>query len=309
MKQRSVAVVIPCWNAEKFISRAIQSVFDQHLPEVEVIAIDDGSTDGTLQIIRSYAHQIRWETGRHRGAAAARNRGLSLVTSDYVLFLDADDYLDPQSLLYWVDSAENADVVFGPFAFEWDGERNSRSGEWRGRSTREEIIEDWLTMHFTATCAVLWRTSFIRSIGGWNESIKRMDDGELSLRALIDGARVANCKKGLGIYTQHDSTARVSCKVGRDIVENDLEVYRSLRERAKACGIGYIEPKFGPAYYHIAWHAFSHGWDDLGQLALCEARRLGFRGHIGSVTHQLSSTVLGLRNKIRLRAFLKRYIA
>ena len=136
-----------------------------------------------------------------------------------------------------------------------------------------------------------------------------MDDGELALRALIDGARIANCREGLGVYVQHESAGRITRRVGRDIVEQDMDIYRSLRERAKARGLGFIEPAFGPAYYHVAWHAFSHGWDDLGRLALREARHLGFRGHVGSRIHKASAKILGLRNKIRLRAFLKRHVA
>ena len=92
MASPSAAVVIPCWNAENFVAGAIQSALDQHYPSLEIIAIDDGSTDGSLDIIRSFAG-VGWETGPNRGACIARNRGLALTAAEYVLVLDADDYI------------------------------------------------------------------------------------------------------------------------------------------------------------------------------------------------------------------------
>src|SRR5262245_12624798 len=91
----SIAVIIPCWNAEKYMSRAIQSALDQDYPSLEIIAVDDGSTDNSLEIIRSFGERIRWQTGSNRGACAARNSGLAIANSTYVMFLDADDELGP----------------------------------------------------------------------------------------------------------------------------------------------------------------------------------------------------------------------
>jgi len=95
MTDPDLSVVIPCYNAEKWIARAIESVLVQDGPNLEIMVVDDGSTDGSLEIITSFGDRIRWVSGGNHGASAARNRGLSLSASDYVLFLDADDYLVP----------------------------------------------------------------------------------------------------------------------------------------------------------------------------------------------------------------------
>lgn len=88
-----VSIIIPCFNAEKYVARAIQSALDQTYPDCEVIVIDDGSTDKSLDVIKSFGERIRWETGPNRGGCEARNRGIELARGDWIQFLDADDLL------------------------------------------------------------------------------------------------------------------------------------------------------------------------------------------------------------------------
>lgn len=93
-----VSVIIPCYNAERWVAEAIQSCLDQTYSPIEVIVIDDGATDRSLEVIKSFGQRIRWETGPNRGGNCARNRGLALSKGQYVQFLDADDYLLPEKL-------------------------------------------------------------------------------------------------------------------------------------------------------------------------------------------------------------------
>ena len=95
MTQPLVSVLIPCFNAEKYIADAIQSALDQDYPNIEVIVMDDGSTDASLSVIRRFESdsRFRWETGPNRGGNAARNRLIALASGEFVQFLDADDLL------------------------------------------------------------------------------------------------------------------------------------------------------------------------------------------------------------------------
>ncbi len=93
-----VSIVIPCFNAERWVGEAIQSALDQTYSNKEVIVIDDGSTDRSLDVIRSFGPSIRWETGPNRGGCAARNQGLDLARGALIQFLDSDDLLHVDKL-------------------------------------------------------------------------------------------------------------------------------------------------------------------------------------------------------------------
>src|SRR5437868_11251554 len=93
-----VSILIPCYNAERWVAQAIESALSQTWPEKEVIVVDDGSTDGSLDVIKRFGHLIQWETGPNRGANPTRNRLLELAEGDWLQYLDADDYLMPRKI-------------------------------------------------------------------------------------------------------------------------------------------------------------------------------------------------------------------
>ncbi len=301
-----ISVVIPSHNAEGWIQRAINSVIDEHRSAIEVIVIDDGSSDRSVDVIRSFGNQIRWEGGPNRGACAARNRGLALSRGEFVLFLDADDYVESGSLQQWAGAAQDseADLVIGPFDYETDGVRTGGQGA-RPLATGAEILQEWLKGWYTPPCAVLWRRTFLQSIGGWNNEAPRNQDGELILRGLISGAKVHVASRGRGIYVQHDSDKRISRRGGYKILSWQLASLRSLWTLAQARGKREAGLAFANAFYRLAYESFATGVDDVGHAALLEARQLGLKGHIGTPTHRLLAHALGLRRKLRLTGLIK----
>jgi glycosyltransferase involved in cell wall biosynthesis len=98
----SFSVLIPTYNRELLLKRAIDSVLQQSHSEYELIVIDDGSTDGTAEVVRSYSAQvgsrIRYEWQTNNGKSVALNRGLAVASADWVAFLDSDDYWAPNKL-------------------------------------------------------------------------------------------------------------------------------------------------------------------------------------------------------------------
>src|SRR5688572_9339592 len=93
-----VSIIIPCFNGKNFVGEAILSALSQNYSNKEVIVVDDGSTDGGLQEIRSFGNAIRWESGPNRGGCVARNRGIELAEGEFIQFLDADDALFSRKL-------------------------------------------------------------------------------------------------------------------------------------------------------------------------------------------------------------------
>lgn len=99
----SVSVIIPAYNAEPLLGRAIESALGQKLSPHEVIVIDDGSTDGTAAAAKSFGDRIVYLEQANQGQGAARNAGLQVATGRFIAFLDADDYWDPRFLRAAVD--------------------------------------------------------------------------------------------------------------------------------------------------------------------------------------------------------------
>lgn len=96
--QPEVSVVIPCYNAEKYLRQAIDSVFAQTYSNLELIVVNDGSTDKSGAILASYGDRIRVIHQQNQGLSAARNVGIASALGEYVAFLDADDYWQPDKL-------------------------------------------------------------------------------------------------------------------------------------------------------------------------------------------------------------------
>jgi glycosyltransferase involved in cell wall biosynthesis len=298
----STTVVIPCYNAEDFISRSIQSVLNQDGENVEIVVIDDGSTDKSLDAIKSFGGRVRWVTGPNCGAATARNRGLELGSSEFILFLDADDYIQPDSVREWVAQGSDADIVLGP----WVAEIGGRIGAPQlPDKDAVSIRGGWLSGTFTAPCSVLWRRAFLCGIGGWNSKAVRNDDGELMIRAILKGARVAAVPRGLGVYVQHDSPGRVSKGSSREAVSSLLSCSEELWALAQAEGYVWLRQSFAMQFYVWAGEAFACGFDDIGQRALCRARELGLKGHPGSFSHRTLVQILGLKNKSRFARMVR----
>ncbi len=117
MSDTKISIIVPCYNVEKYLARCLDSLIAQTFPDIEIICIDDKSTDRTLEILHSYAQHDNRITvidfPENRGVAAARNIGLHRARGQYVGFIDPDDYIDADfyEKLYNKIESTNADLV------------------------------------------------------------------------------------------------------------------------------------------------------------------------------------------------------
>ncbi len=118
--QIKVSVVMPIYNAFDYLRPALDSIIDQTLKEIEIICIDDGSTDRSLDIVKKYQEadkRIRIVTENNAGVSTARNKGIVRTKGEYIIFLDADDFYEPTLLekLYNLATEKELDIAFSKF--------------------------------------------------------------------------------------------------------------------------------------------------------------------------------------------------
>nr|VFJ66050.1 MAG: Glycosyl transferase family 2 [Candidatus Kentron sp. FM]VFJ66532.1 MAG: Glycosyl transferase family 2 [Candidatus Kentron sp. FM] len=208
-QQPLVSIIIPCWNAEAFIGEAIESALAQTYPNVEVIVIDDGSTDGSLDVIRSYGERIRWVTGENRGGGAARNRGIELARGELVQFLDADDALSPNKLTLQVPVAleSTAELVYCDYRTV-DSQGNPIAGLQAPVTVSDDSVCFILANYGLATsCLLHWRET-LQQIGGFRPALRCSQERDLHLRLACAGARFRHLKETL--FTVRDVPGSVS---------------------------------------------------------------------------------------------------
>lgn len=200
-----VSILIPCFNAERWIRQAIESALAQTWSNVEVIVVDDGSTDSSVDVIASFAGRIRWETGPNRGGNIARNRLLALATGEWLQYLDADDYLLPGKIecqAAFLQSHRDVDVLIGPVLLE----HVSADGSTHREPWPIPVPHDpWILLarwYLPQTGAPLWRKQAILDVGGWKPDQPRCQEHELYLRLLMGEKRFAYSACDGAIYRQ-----------------------------------------------------------------------------------------------------------
>lgn len=289
-----VSIIVPCYNAERWVDRAVRSALSQDYPHKEVIVVDDGSTDGSLSVIRSFGDRIRWEGGPNRGACAARNRGLDLASLDYVIFLDADDYMEGNLVGGLVSAASSnaAALAFATLVRESPEGIRAPPLSYPSDSTATELLLGWLKGECIGNGATIWRREFLISVGGWNEGVMQGQDVELVIRALLTGPSIAFASEGALIYYDHGSENRISRRVSEPILRNRLWFMEALAQSAGQQA-EELRGAFANELYNLAKRAATLRYHEVSDEALSVARRLGLRGHPGSLAWRLACRILG----------------
>ena len=231
-----VSILIPCYNAERWIARAIESALAQTWPNKEVIVVDDGSTDGSLEVIRSFDGRVRWESGPNRGGNAARNRLLQLARGDWVQYLDADDYLRSAKLerqLQVLREYPDCDVICGPTAWE-----RLQNGE---LVCTDETIpaprDPWVLLakwRLPQTGGPLWRRAALEHVGGWRVDQPCCQEHELYLRLLASGRKFEFSDECLAVYCDSEDATRVTRKIPGEVDRQRLIIFDRMEETLTA---------------------------------------------------------------------------
>lgn len=284
-----VTIGIPCFNAEIWITQAVQSALDQTHPNLQIIVVDDGSSDRSVEHLKAFGDRIELVQQDHAGGNRARNEILQRARGEWLQYLDADDYLMPGKIARQLAEADaEADVLYSQVVVEEHGEQSLSLLD-----PSLDLYSRWITWQLPQTGGCLWKRASLQVLGGWNEAMACCQEHELYLRALQADLTFVHTPSSLAVYriwsqetvcrrdprqlltirteliermvewlkatgrwteTHAAETGRIFFEMSRGLAQQDLaEASRFHRER-KASGSIRLSGKAAPLPYRLAYH-------------------------------------------------------
>lgn len=216
MAQPTVSIVIASYNCASYISETLHSVLAQTLNDIEIIVVDDGSSDATPNIVSGLGPPVRLITQTNAGVCAARNRGIREAQGRYICLMDHDDYWFPDKLEHQVSMLEahpETGVVYSAFTL-WH--RDAAHNEFPDPASLDDHIDPhqidpdysgWVYHQFLLDCWMLTSTAMFRpevftNCGGFDESLPYSEDWDLWLR-ISQKYPFIKLRRSTTLYRQH----------------------------------------------------------------------------------------------------------
>ena len=214
-----VSIIIPVYNAEKYLADTLTSAINQTWPDKEIIVIDDGSTDNSLAIIETFEDKgVKVYTQANKGASAARNLGLKMAKGDYIQFLDADDLLSTDKIEAQLNELTGYPGYLGLCGIVYfkDGtspDAQTVKHEWTAKGSNDPA--DFIVNLYGGSLIGpeyggmiqpnSWLTprAVIDKAGFWNEELTLDDDGEFFCRVILASKGIAYSSRGINYYRKY----------------------------------------------------------------------------------------------------------
>lgn len=250
------SIVIPCYNAQKWIAAAIESCLHQTYSPIEIIVIDDGSSDNSLEIVKRYGDRIRWETGPNQGGNYARNRGFALSQGDYIQFLDADDILLPEKIEQQVRCFEEtqADVVYSDWRYQFhQPDQKIELGDIKVCGPKQDFFEELLSnKRWIPIICTLFTREIVERSGGWDEELEAAQDRDFLILTAFAGAKFAYSPGCHSLYRRYGNVT-VSSQSKMRWLDNHCTVMRKTENRLLQLGnlSLHYRQALAKAYYNM----------------------------------------------------------
>lgn len=202
----AVSILIPVYNAAPWVGAAIESALAQTAPNVEVVVLDDGSTDGSMKVIRSFAGRVRIEQQPNAGQNVSRNRLSVLSGGDWLVYLDADDELAVDAIERKLELISGADAVYGTMHLQRYRGHDHIATESFTAQQYEDAFAAGFHWKYPNTSSFMFRRSAVVQVGGWNESIRSCTDYDLYFRLLLEGKRFVAAPASVSVYRYWSAT-------------------------------------------------------------------------------------------------------
>jgi glycosyltransferase involved in cell wall biosynthesis len=196
----TVSAIIPAYNAARTVGRAVESCLNQTCPPIEVLVVDDGSTDGTANVVADFGASVRLERKTNGGPAAARNYAAQFARGDWLGFLDADDRWLPRKLEKQLTLATSDDVAIIQTLMRGSPDDKIPPEVFPPEVTFSELWE----ANLVGTSSVIIRRSAFERLGGFNEDPQLIssEDYHLWLRVAAAGGRILTYPEPLTEWTR-----------------------------------------------------------------------------------------------------------
>ena len=284
-----VSVVMPCFNGERWILDALESCALQTYPALEVVVVDDGSTDRTSEMVARFQREhgahlpVTLVRQTNQGPVAARNRGLRQASGVYLQWLDADDLLQPHKIsdhVQFLQDQTNVDAVYGDWVLSYAASNGRRHTERRVRPYFKDFLIDHISGKWAPSHAFLSRRS-ARLSWAWQQdhdrSIHGVEDHLYWITWALRGAffhyapsrDCAVYRRGLG----GDSPWRSQ----RNLLQASVNMHHSLHLQLAAAGLledSTICRALARSYVELAWTAYTVGERSSGKAAVQAAATL-----------------------------------
>jgi len=204
-----ISIVVPSYNQGQFIGDTIDSILAQDIDGIEILVMDGGSTDQTVDVLRRYGDRIQWVSERDKGQSDAINKGMSRVRGDILAYLNSDDRYVPGTLLLVLDTFQkrlDADIIYGDINYI-DSQGNLIR---RGRTIDFDYNVFRYDYDFICQPASFWRRSVIERIGMMDLSLRYHMDYDFFMRAAVAGCRFHHLRCPLADFRFHGESKTVN---------------------------------------------------------------------------------------------------
>ncbi|SDC82721.1 Glycosyl transferase family 2 [Algoriphagus faecimaris] len=316
MKKPIVSIVIPVYNKAAFVRETLESALGQTYPNLEIVLVDDGSTDGSFEILKEYfakyPDKIQLIDQENQGVSVATNVGTAAARGEYIQFLDADDLLSPDKINRQIKLLESqSESVLA--SCEWrmfqDNPKKSYPipyGVFRDFNFGLDLLlQFWNHQEMNQPGVYLTHRSLIEKAGPWDESMTINQDGEFFTRVLLHAEKVLFESKG-NVYYRSPGEGNVSQQKSAKAIKSLLDSYQCYeREVLKFEDSKRVRIALKKVYQKFIYDVFPH-YPDLIAKAESLIQNLGVaeKTYIGGPKFQLLSKLLGFKNALRLKRFL-----
>ena len=270
MSKPLVSVIIPAYNAERFLRDAIESALSQTYTPIEIIVVDDGSTDATPEILQAYADKIKIIRQDNAGLSAARNLGIAHSRGEWVAFLDADDMWDPEKIELQLSASQEGDcIVYSNARIIDESGTVITVGGKESRKAVFPTLLDFIDSNPVLVLTAIVRREALNKVGGFDSSTRLpAEDYHLWLRLAASGYKFCYLESVLASRRIH-STNMSSDRIR--MVRGEIYALEQTRKEYPEA-FGKLETqryhrRLYELYFGLGWHLFDSG--NYAQAARC----------------------------------------